>query len=183
MKFCNTCSSKLFETPDGPKCKQCDDHTPNEKIVRNRVYSEDESFPYVKNEYYEHKEICKRLGFSLMPGINLNKNLRKIILFRNAHVLKPNQTNIYSDRYDPETGIYYYVGRGLTGDQTLGGDNGYLKNSIDLGYTVHLFWQQNANSEHQYVGEVTVNEIISEIQPDKGGKPRNVYVFLLKPQN
>ncbi len=183
MKFCKICDSKLYNTSEGFKCKKCDNYNPNEKkVVTKTVFSNDESFPYIKNEYYVHKEICNRLGFSVMPGINLNKNLHKIVLFRNAHILKPNQTNIYLDRYDSETGIYYYVGRGLTGNQTLSGDNGFLKNAKEHNFTVHLFWQQNANSTHQYVGEVSVDDVISEKQPDKNGKSRDVFVFLLKPK-
>ena len=184
MEFCKICNSKLFETSDGFKCKKCDNYNTDEKkVVRKTVYSDDESFPYIKNEYYLHKEICRRLGFSMMPGINLNKNLRKIILFRNAHILKPNQTNIYLDRFDENAGIYRYVGKGLIGDQSLTAENEYLRNSKEYNYDVHLFWQQNANSDHQYVGKVVVEDVISEKQPDKNGKIRDVYVFLLKPEN
>ena len=118
-----------------------------------------------------------------MTGINPQKELKIIVLFRNAHVLKPNQTNIYLDRHDKGTGMYRYVGKGLIDNQTLTGDNGLLKKSAEFNYTVHLFWQQNANSDHQYVGEVTVDDVVSEKQSDKNGKSRNVYVFLLKPQN
>ena len=182
MKFCPNCNSKLFQSTDGFKCKKCDDYNPDKKkIISKTIFSDDESFPYVKNEYYVHAEICKRLGFSVMPGINLNSNLHKIILFRNAHVLKPNQTNIYLDRFDDETGLYHYVGKGLTGNQTLNGVNGTLKNHKENNYSVHLFWQHNANSDHQYVGEVSVEDIVSEKQPDKGGQIRDVFVFLLKP--
>jgi len=182
MKFCPICNSKLFQTIDGFKCTKCDNYNPNEKkIVSKKIYSDDESFPYVKNEYYIQKEIRNRLGLGLMTGINLKKELHMIVLFRNAHILKPNQTNIYLDRYDEETGIYRYVGRGLIGDQSISGANGYLKYSNDHDYTVHLFWQQNKNSKHQYVGKVSVEDVISERQPDKNGKIRDVFVFLLKP--
>ncbi len=183
MEFCNLCKSKKFRTSNGFKCKNCDDYNPNEaKVVRKIVYSENEAFPYLKNEYYVQKEIRNRLRLGLMTGINLKKELNMIVLFRNAHILKPNQTNIYLDKYDKETGIYRYVGRGLVGDQTLTGDNGYLKNAKEHNYKVHLFWQQNVNSDHQYVGEVIVEGIDPERQLDKNGKNRDVYVFLLKPK-
>ena len=184
MEFCKICNSKLFKTSEGFKCKNCDNYDPDEKkpTIRKTIYSENESFPYIKNEYYIQKEIRARLGLGLMTGINLKKELGMIVLFRNAHVLKPNQTNIYLDRYDSETGIYRYVGRGLTGNQTLSGDNGYLKNAKEHNDIVHLFWQQNANSDHQYVGKVSVEDVVSEKQPGKDGKSRDVYVFLLKPE-
>ena len=185
MKFCSNCNSKLFQTPEGLKCKKCDNYNPNEKklTIRKTIYSENESFPYVKNEYYVQKEIRNRLGLGLMTGINLKKELEMIVVFRNAHVLKPNQTNIYLDKFDENTGNYHYVGKGLIGDQIMNAENEYLKNSQECGNAVHLFWQQNANSDHQYVGEVIVEDVISEKQPDKNGKIRNVYVFLLKVKN
>jgi hypothetical protein len=184
VKFCSICNSKLFQTSDGLKCTKCDNYDPNEKkIVSKTTYSENDPFPYVKNEYYVQKEIRNRLGLGLMTGINPKKELGIIVLFRNAHILKPNQTNIYLDRFDTETGIYHYVGKGLTGDQTSTGDNGLLKNSKENNYTVHLFWQQNANSDHQYVGQVSVDDVITEKQPDKNGKIRDVFVFLLKLEN
>jgi len=58
---------------------------------------------------------------------------------------------------------------------------GILKNSKEHNYTVHLFWQQNSNSDHQYIGKTSVEDVVLEKQPDKNGKIRSVYVFLLKP--
>ncbi|EIJ64996.1 hypothetical protein BD31_I0769 [Candidatus Nitrosopumilus salaria BD31] len=181
MEFCDICKSKKIKTFEGFKCQNCDDYNPNTKNpTKKPVYSENESFPYIKDEYYVQKEIRKKLGLGLMSGINPNRELRIIVLFRNAHVLKPNQTNVYLDKYDKETGIYRYVGKGLIGDQTLDGDNGLLKNAAQNNYKVHLFWQHNANSNHQYVGEVNVKDVIPDSQPDKNGKNRKVFVFLLK---
>jgi len=182
MKWCPICNSKQFKTSDGLKCRKCDNYNPNEKkIISKTVYSDNESFPYVKNEYYVQKEIRNRFGLGLMTGINPKKELGIIVIFRNAHILKPNQTNIYLDKFDAETGIYRYVGKGLIGDQSDTGDNGILKNSKETNLSVHLFWQQNANSDHQYVGKVSVEDVISEKQPDKNGKSRDVLIFLLKP--
>lgn len=184
MKFCDNCQSKLFKTSDGYKCQKCDNFNPNEKkVIRKSIYSDNESFPYVKDEYYVQREIRKRLNLGLMAGINPNKELRIIVLFRNAHILKPNQTNIYLDRFDEETGIYQYVGKGLIGDQTFDGDNGLLKNANENNFTVHLFWQQNANSNHKYVGEVSVADVVLDSQYDKNNKMRKVFVFLLKPKS
>ncbi|MBI1663632.1 MAG: hypothetical protein IS860_09125 [Nitrosopumilus sp.] len=184
MEFCSNCNSKLFNTLEGLKCKKCDNYNPDKKkeTIKKIVYSENESFPYVKNEYYVQKEIRNRLGLGLMTGINLKKESDMIVVFRNAHILKPNQTNIYLDKYDENTGIYRYVGKGLIGNQNMTAENEYLKNAKQNGYNVHLFWQQNANSDHQYVGKVGVEGIVTEQQPDKNGKIRDVYVFLLKPE-
>lgn len=184
LKFCDICNSKLFKTSDGFKCKKCNNYNPDEKkpTIRKTIYSENQSFPYVKNEYYVQKEIRDRLGLGQMTGINLKKELGMIIVFRNAHIRKPNQTNIHLDKFDENAGIYRYVGKGLIGDQSLTAENEYLKNSKEYNYDVHLFWQQNANSDHQYVGKVSVEDVISEKQPDKNGKIRDVYVFLLKPE-
>jgi len=185
LKFCSTCNSKLFNSSEGLKCKKCDNFDPDVKkqMVDKTIYSENKVFPYVKNEYYVQKEIRNRLGLGLMTGINLKRELNMIVVFRNAHILKPNQTNIYLDKFDEETGIYRYVGKGLIGDQIMRAENKYLKNAKENGHSVHLFWQQNTNSDHQYVGKVSVVDVISEKQPDKNGKIRNVFVFFLKPDN
>lgn len=185
LKFCPVCESKLFNTSNGFKCKKCDNYNPDseKQSTTKTVYSENESFPYVKNEYYIQKEIRKRLELGLMTGINFKKEFGMIIIFRNAHVLKPNQTNVYLDKYDENTGIYHYVGKGLIGDQTLNAENNYLKNANENNYKIHLFWQHNSNSDHQYVGMVNVLDVISDLQPDKNGKIRRVYVFLLKSEN
>ena len=181
MKFCDICNSKLFKTSDGLNCKKWNNNDTNEKkpTIRKTIYSENQSFPYVKNEYYVQKEIRDRLGLGQMTGINLKKELGMIIVFRNAHILKPNQTNIYLDKYDEDARIYRYVGKGLIGDQSLTAENEYLKNSKEYNYDVHLFWQQNANSDHQYVGKVSVDNVISEKQPDKNGKIRKGVKFTL----
>ena len=41
--------------------------------------------------------------------------------------------NIYHDRYDQESGLIYYTGKGQVGEQTLGGVNGRIANAKQNG--------------------------------------------------
>ena len=105
------------------------------------------------------------------------------VLIRNAHKLIPNQNNVYLDRYDPESGLYYYVGKGTTGDQQLTGSNLALLDSKENNQTIHLFWERIHGSDHYYVGLVEVENVHKEDQLDKDGDNRKVLVYTLKLKN
>ena len=77
-------------------------------------------------------------------------------------------------------GIYHYTGQGLSGDQTMTGNNFGLKNAISNSQKIHLFWQDNQNSDHKYVGEVIVEKVDEEKQPGLDDVLRNVFVFSLR---
>jgi len=182
LDFCPKHNSKLFQTSDGLKCRTCDNYDPikEKSIITRKTYSDDPT-SYVKNEYYIQKEIRKSLGLGTMRGINLKRQQNIIVIFSNAHALKPNQNNVYIDKYDSKTGYYYYTGEGLEGDQPMSGGNLALKKAKETNKKVHLFWQHTLGSDHQYVGKVEVKYYGTKDQYDKNGRLRKVHVFLLKP--
>ena len=81
----------------------------------------------------------------MMTGINYNKEGNFLVIFMNAHDLKSQQNNPYIDRYDPETGLYHYTGRGKKGNQTLTGSNERLASSDINNTDIYFFKQQKLN--------------------------------------
>ncbi len=47
-----------------------------------------------------------------MTGINYNQNGNFLVLFMNAHDIKSQKNNPYLDKFDPQTGLYHYTGKG-----------------------------------------------------------------------
>ena len=186
MKFCDKCDSKLTKTTKGDKCPVCDKQeleNINEILERQKkaVIYNDINFPFEKGQYYLQKDVRKKLGCGLMAGINYNKNGNFIVIFMNAHDLKSQKNNPYIDKFDPQTGLYHYTGRGKKGDQTLTGSNEHLASSDKNNTDIHFFEQENIGSNHKYVGLVKLEEIIQNMQPDEWVKNRKVYEFLLRP--
>ncbi|GEM_PF-6602574 len=188
LKFCEKCDSKLIKTKEGSKCPRCDKESLQqikkdvEKIYDTTPrYSVENYFPFEKNQHCIQQEVREILGCSLMSGINYNKEENFLVLFMNAHELKPNPNNPYYDHYDPDTGLYHYTGRGKKGDQTLTGVNGILDKSNETNTAIHFFMQRHFGSNHQYIGKVKLEDTIPTIQPDENSQNRKVYTFLLRP--
>ena len=188
LKFCDTCDSKLIKTKMGEKCPQCDKQSLQqikedlEKTYDTTPrYSKEQDFPFEKNQHCIQKEVRNILGCQKMSGINYNKEGNFLVLFMNAHELKPNPNNPYYDHYDPDTGLYHYTGRGKKGHQTLTGVNGILANSDEANTDIHFFMQRHFGSNHQYMGKVKLEKITTTIQPDENSNNRKVYQFLLRP--
>lgn len=186
MKFCDICDSKLIKTPKGDKCPKCDkqeleDFNKMLEQERKATIYNDINFPFEKNQYYLQKDVRTKLGLSLMAGINYNVNGNYLVLFMNAHDLKTQKNNPYIDRYDPQTGLYHYTGKGKKGDQTLTGVNEHLASSNNNNTDIHFFQQQNIGSNHKYIGLLKLEKTIQNIQPDEHGRNRKVYEFVLKP--
>lgn len=168
----------------GEKCSQCDKEElrniieMSEKQKRATIYN-DMNFPFEKGQYYLQKDVREKFGCSLMTGINYNKNRNFLVIFMNAHDPR-SQNNPYIDRFDSETGLYHYTGKGKKGNQTLTGANERLANSVKNNTDIHFFEQRNVGSNHMYVGLVKLEKIIQNIQPDEWGQNRKVYEFLLR---
>jgi hypothetical protein len=184
LKFCNECDSKLILTKAGNKCPKCDEvelkelsKTPEDKKIDLYTYDD---FPFEKGSYYLQKDIRKKLGCGMVAGINYNTYGNFLVIFMNAHTYSQD-VNPYLDRYEQETNLYHYTGKGKTGDQTLTGVNARVVNSNVDNTDIHFFRQYNIGSNHQYVGLVKLEKIIQNIQPDDSGRNRKVYEFLLKP--
>lgn len=184
MKFCNVCDSKLIKTMLGPKCPKCDDisQIPKKTIPENKIGTLTEnSFPFEKNLYYKAPNIRNTLNCDKQSGISYNSDYDFLILLRYAHTFDPNNRNPYLDYYDEKSGNYYYVGKGASGDQTLSGVNDKLANAKKTSTKIHLFWQHAANSDHQYIGQVSMEGYEQKTQLGTDKLPRKVYVFTLKP--
>ena len=187
MKFCEKCDSKLIKTKIGEKCPKCDKESLKqikENLEKDKViipFSVGQEFPFEKNQHYEQKVVRKTLGCDLMSGINYNKEGNFLVIFMNAHGPKTSQNNPYYDYYEPNTGLYHYIGKGKKGDQTLTGVNGVLEKSNENNTEIHFFMQQHLGGNHQYIGKVKLEKTIPTIQPDVNSKNRKVYKFLLRP--
>jgi len=178
LKFCDKCGSKLIETKVGLKCQKCDDlsQIPQNNVTENKIgILSDDSFPFEKEKYYEQNLIRKRIGHPQW-GISHNQEGDYWVIIKN----KKTDTNTYYDRMDKD-GFYRYTGQGLSGDQSYDNANNLgLKNAELNGQKIHLFWQDNQNSNHKYIGEVKVVKTGDEEQLGKDGYPRKVIVFTLQ---
>jgi len=183
LQFCDKCDSKLIKTSIGLKCPKCDniDEIPKKTIIKNEIgILSHDSFPFEKNQSYEAPDIRNTLNCDRQSGISYNKDYNFLTLLRYAHKLEPNTSNPYLDEY--KDGKYFYVGKGPTGNQTItSGVNEKLANAKQTGTKIHLFWQEYANNDFLYVGEMNLEGHESKTQPGKDGNDRIVYVFTLKP--
>ena len=184
LKFCDKCESKLIKTKTGLKCQKCDDlpQITKNNITENKIGTlADDSFPFEIKKYYEAGDIRKTLVCDKMSGINYHEGKNFLTLIRYAHELKPNPSNPYLDVYDKDLKKYYYTGKGGVGDQTLTGVNDKLVNADNTNTTIHLFWQHNTNSKHEYIGQMHLENYEVKNQRDKKGDMRKVFVFTLRP--
>ncbi|AJW71043.1 HNH endonuclease [Nitrosopumilus adriaticus] len=140
---------------------------------------------YTINEFYPKSKIWKDFHVANRGGIrpSIDQNLVVVFLDAPNPNPKPGQDhNIYHDRYDTTTGVYYYTGRGQEGDQTPTGPNKWLIDSNKNKTTIHLFRQYSLGSLHQYIGKVKVVKVAQETQQDHRKINRLVYVFSLLPE-
>jgi len=175
LKFCPKCGAtinrKIKCTCNGPK----NESTSNMNSDLNDSRSSS-SFSFEKEKYYEQGHIRKFAHPQW--GISHNENKNCWIVIKN----KKSNTNSYYDRIDKD-GFYRYTGQGLSGDQSFDNANNYgLKNAESNGQKIHLFWQDNQNSDHKYIGEVKVVKI-KEDEEQKGadGYLRKAIVYTLQP--
>ena len=168
----------------GEKCPKCNKEEletfekVQEQERKEAIYNK-MNFPFEKEQYYLQKDVRSKLGLDPMAGINYNKKGQFLVLFMNAHDLK-SKNNPYLNTFDPQTGLYHYIGRGRKGDQTLTGVNERLASSNNNNTAIHFFHQQNTESNHKYIGLMKLEKTIQNTQPDEWGKDRKVYEFLLK---
>jgi hypothetical protein len=156
-------------------CNANDNLPVNEKSDSNKILNS--SFPFEKEKYYEQGFIRKRIGHPQW-GISHNKEGNYWVVIKNK-----NNTNIYDDRIGKD-GLYRYTGQGLSGDQSYDNANNFgLKNAELNGQKIHLFWQDNQNSNHKYIGIVKVVKADNSGEKQRGqdGYPRTVIVFTLEP--
>jgi len=179
LEFCEKCGKLKMKTSVGLKCEKCDDLSQiPKKVTENKTeILSDGSFPFEKEKYYEQNLIRKLIAHPQW-GIYHNQEGDYWVIIKN----KKSETNTYDDRMDKD-GLYRYTGQGLSGDQNPDSANNLgLKNAESNGQKIHLFWQDNQNSKHKYIGEVKVVKTDDdEKQRGADGYPRNVIVFTLLP--
>jgi len=130
------------------------------------------------NGFYPKKQIWKAFGVSNRGGIRINKRKNLLVLFFDAS----HHSNIYDDYFDHSKGLFHFTGSGQKGNQTLASKGNYwLHNAKKNDTKIHFFWQHDLGLIHQYVGEVEVVATSKETQPDANQKPREVYIFWLRP--
>lgn len=134
---------------------------------------------------YTRKEIYLGFDVGVSGGIRPNKRKKLVVLFFDVHPIKKITDygrNIYQDRYDDNTGIFYYTGQGQKGDQSLlsRGNRWLDKSRFDDSIRLYLFRQHRPEGKHEFIGQVKVIDCKVQTQPDADGNNRNALIFLLK---
>lgn len=174
MKFCPTCNSSLSRK-NKCKCNANDNLPVNEKNDSSEIL--DSSFPFEKEKYYEQGFIRKQIGHPQW-GISHNKVGDYWVIIKNK-----SDSNTYNDRIGKD-GLYRYTGQGLSGDQSFDNTNNSGLRDAELNkQKIHLFWQDNQNSNHKYIGIVRVVKADDKGERQRGenGIDRTVIVFTLEP--
>lgn len=96
----------------------------------------------------------------------------------NSLTLISDKTKLYDDRIIGD--IYHYTGMGQSGDQKMKGQNLTLAESNQNGVEIHFF-EVLKPKEYTYRGEVQLaGEPYQELQKDRDGRQRMVWVFPLR---
>jgi len=180
LKFCEKCEAKLDKKTG--LCLKCNDvpQISKNKINENEIGTlSDDSFPFEIKKYYEAKDIRKTLECDKMSGINYHNGMNFLTLIRYAHKLESNSNNPYLDVYNADSKKYYYTGKGGVGNQSSTGINGKVINAGKTNTVIHLFWQHNVNSKHEYIGQMHLENYELKEQRDKNNDIRKVIVFTL----
>ena len=124
----------------------------------------------VSNQEIMNAFQCKNIG-----GIRYSTVTQTIVLILNHNF------PIYDDSANAENGIFYFAGEGQEGDQMMDRGNRRLNNARLDGIEIHLFESYATEAGYRYQGWFEViGEPTQELQPDKNGNARNVWMFRLK---
>lgn len=118
-------------------------------------------------------ELARLFGCSTWGGMRRSHRTNTLVL------IAKESGGVYFDRWDGS--VFHYTGMGLTGDQKLdSAQNRTLAESDTNGVQVFLFANPKPN-EYLYVGRVSLASApYSEVQPDRDGNSRRVWVFPLQ---
>ncbi len=119
-----------------------------------------------------NQQLCDIFGCSPQGGMRKSNSTNTLVLVSN-HI-----ESIYEDRWDND--VLHYTGMGTTGHQSLNfAQNKTLHQSNSNGVGLHLF-EVFKDKQYTYAGQVILcSEPYTEIQPDREGQERTVYVFPL----
>lgn len=120
-----------------------------------------------------NKELCEIFKCSPQGGMRKSKKTNTLVLISN-HV-----KSIYNDRWIGD--VFHYTGMGMEGDQSLNfSQNKTLLSSKSNNIDVHLF-EVFEEKIYTYIGRVILaDNPYTEIQLDKNGRQRKVWIFPLK---
>ncbi len=120
----------------------------------------------------ENKEIAEAFACSNQGGIRKSTKTNTIVC------LAKFTGCLYKHR--KEGGTVLFTGMGKSGEQILSRQNKALANATKEGYDIHLFAMYE-EGVYTYEGRRLIfGDLLSEKQPDKDGKERDVIVFPLK---
>lgn len=121
-----------------------------------------------------NQTLCQIFQCSPQGGMRKSNTTNTLVII--ANYVK----GIYHDKWIG--GVLHYTGMGLNGDQDIDYMQNYtLNHASSLGVDVFLF-EVMEDREYTYCGRVEVVDTpYTEVQPDKDGKERNVWMFPVRP--
>src|SRR5215211_1952899 len=130
-------------------------------------------------ETLPRREVSQQYGGGWYGGIEPSRRTPNVLIFS-----KPEVSERYGYAYDgwhPD-GTYHYTGEGQQGDQEFVQGNRAIRDHVEDGRALRLFWSQGTGTT--YLGEFTLPEdepYRMADAPDRDGARRSVIVFRLQP--
>jgi hypothetical protein len=129
-----------------------------------------------KGETIRRKDLHKVFGGSGQGGINPSNKTPNVFIFTSR---SEGEQHGYLDRWAGE--FFLYVGEGQSGDQQMIRGNKSIRNHVEDGRSIRLFW--GSRGEVEYGGEFEIDHIepwTTEQATSINGSMRNVIVFRLR---
>lgn len=151
----------------------------------------DSKIPGYGNNKFQNTAIVNGKIFSVGYGytnetisdcFGISGFIRGIRVHHDKAVLYSVENSVYRDGNgwemdDDGEYVFVYTGEGLHGDQEMTRGNYFLKNSVNTG--IFLFVKRKTN-DYVFYGTVGVKRVEEAYEPDKSGKNRRVFKFILR---
>lgn len=125
---------------------------------------------------YKRSELHDHYGGTRQAGISASASLPIIFLFHTP----AGDFHGYADGWTDD-GLFRYSGQGQVGDMEMLRGNAAIRDHKENHKALHLF-AKSRNSYVTYVGEFELADVLEEDNvPDRRGKPRKAFAFLLRP--
>ncbi|QPC83549.1 HNH endonuclease [Phototrophicus methaneseepsis] len=128
---------------------------------------------------YRRRDLHSVFKGQMQGGISTPAKYDVVLLFSSNK-----SSNIYSfeDGWNPETGLYYYVGEGQVGDMTFQGGNKAIRDHLIDNKHLLLF-KYVRQGIVKYLGEFVCLNHHCILLPDRDNNERNAIVFELVPKS